>query len=61
MTIIKTLKCEISYGEVRIQMNGKKMLSKWIEKIGFSNSKHSRKIKRIAGGGFEPPTSTRSM
>ena len=43
--------------QVRIQMNGKKQLKKWINLIGFSNRKHVDKIKKVAGEGFEPPTS----
>jgi hypothetical protein len=47
---------QIGNGEVRIQMNGKKPLAKWLNKVGFSNPKHARKVKRIAGDGFEPST-----
>jgi len=44
-------------GSVRIQMNGKKMLRKWVKEIGFSNHKNiERSI--IAGAGFEPATYT---
>ena len=34
-------------GKVRIQLNGKSQLEKWISLIGFSNKKHSRKISRF--------------
>ena len=48
----------IGKGKVRIQMNGKKELLKWIQNIGFRNPKHINKIKRVAGTGFEPATFT---
>lgn len=41
---------------VRIQMNGRQQLSKWVREIGTMNPNYSRKIN-IARGGFEPPTS----
>jgi hypothetical protein len=34
-------------GEKRIQMNGKKQLEKWMERIGFHNPKHVAKANRI--------------
>jgi hypothetical protein len=34
-------------GEKRIQMNGKIQLKKWIDSIGFHNSKHVTKANRI--------------
>ncbi len=45
---------QIGKGEIRIQINGKKELFRWISKIWFSNPKHIRKIARV---GFEPTTS----
>jgi len=36
---------KIGKGKIRVQMNGKKELEKWIEKVGFSNLKHREKIK----------------
>ena len=39
---------QIGKGKVRIQLNGKKELKKWIELIGFSNLKNLKKIKRFA-------------
>lgn len=36
---------DIGYGKVRVQINGVKQLSRWIELIGFSNKKHSDKIR----------------
>ncbi len=38
---------QIGRGEVRIQMNGKKELHKWVKLIGFSNPKHSKKLVRF--------------
>ena len=38
---------DIGKGKVRIQMNGKKQLRKWIQEIGFANKKHLDKIKRL--------------
>lgn len=38
---------QVGKGEVRIQLNGKKQLQKWIELVGFSNEKHINKIKRF--------------
>lgn len=46
----------VGSGEIRIQLNGKKQLKQWIDKIGFSNPKHYSKVNKIrgiAGGGFE--------
>lgn len=48
---------KIGRGKVRIQINGKKELLKWIRKIGFRNPKHIGKVKKIAREGFEPSTS----
>ena len=33
--------------EVRIQMNGKNQMDKWVKEIGFSNQKHRDKVHRI--------------
>lgn len=38
---------EIGKGEVRIQLNGKEQLKKWIEKVGFRNQKHIEKAKQF--------------
>lgn len=38
---------QIGKWQVRIQLNGKKQLRKWIRLIGFSNQKHVDKIKRF--------------
>jgi len=38
---------KIEKGKVRIQLNGKNQLKKWINLIGFSNPKHSNKISRF--------------
>jgi len=38
---------QIGKGKVRIQLNGKGQLENWIKHIGFSNQKHSDKIKRF--------------
>lgn len=38
---------QIGNGKVRIQLNGKTQLEKWIELVGFSNKKHRDKIKRF--------------
>ena len=38
---------DIGKGKVRIQLNGKKQLKKWIGLIGFSNKKNLDKIKRF--------------
>ena len=38
---------KIGKGKVRVQMNGKKELDKWIRLVGFSNKKHIDKIKRF--------------
>ena len=38
---------QIGKGKVRIQINGKSELKKWIKLIGFSNPKHSNKISRF--------------
>ncbi len=45
----------IGKGKVRVQLNGRKQLRKWIEIIGFSNFKHILR-SNIAGVGFEPTT-----
>lgn len=38
---------QIGKGKVRIQMNGKKQLSKWVKEIGFSNTKHVLKANKF--------------
>tara|TARA_Y100000294_G_scaffold146542_1_gene142137 strand:- start:2731 stop:3339 length:609 start_codon:yes stop_codon:yes gene_type:complete len=38
---------QIGRGKVRIQLNGKNQLKKWIKLIYFSNQKHMDKIKRF--------------
>lgn len=38
---------QVGSGEVRVQMNGVSQLKKWIKEIGFSNTKHSNKVKKI--------------
>jgi len=38
---------QIGKGKVRIQLNGKQQLKKWIKLIGFSNQKHLDKLKRF--------------
>lgn len=41
--------------EVRIQMNGRSQLEKWIKEIGFHNQKHLDKIKKLNdSGGWRP-------
>lgn len=47
----------INTHQIRIQMNGRSQLEKWVQLIGFNNPKHINKIKKVAGEGFEPPTS----
>ena len=37
----------IGKGKVRIQLNGKAQLTKWVRLVGFSNKKHADKIKRF--------------
>ena len=37
----------IGKGKVRVQLNGKNQLNKWIKLIGFSNKKHRDKVKRF--------------
>ncbi|MEF8880864.1 MAG: LAGLIDADG family homing endonuclease [Candidatus Nanohaloarchaea archaeon] len=37
---------DIGKGKVRIQMNGKTQLKKWMKEIGFSNRKHLEKAER---------------
>ena len=37
----------IGKGKIRIQLNGKKQLLKWMDCVGFSNPKHSKKIRRF--------------
>jgi intein/homing endonuclease len=37
----------IGKGKVRIQMNGKTQLEKWVKLVGFSNQKHLDKLKRF--------------
>jgi len=38
---------DIGKGKVRIQMNGKNQLNKWMDKIGFKNAKHLEKAERV--------------
>ena len=38
---------QIGKGKVRIQLNGKVQLKRWLELIGFSNEKHMKKITRF--------------
>ena len=38
---------QIGRGKVRIQMNGKKELKKWVKLIGFSNIKHLNKYQKF--------------
>ena len=38
---------QIGDGKVRIQLNGKPQLEKWIKSVGFSNQKHIDKISRF--------------
>jgi len=40
----------------RIDICGEKNLNHWIKTINFSSPKHLEKIKKVARGGFEPPT-----
>ena len=35
---------DIGNGEVRVQMNGRKEIKKWLKIVGFSNQKHINKI-----------------
>ena len=37
----------IGKGKIRIQLNGKTQLKKWIESVGFSNQKNIAKIERF--------------
>jgi len=37
----------IGKGKVRVQLNGKAQLKKWIDLINFSNEKHTKKINRF--------------
>lgn len=37
---------QIGAGQVRIQLNGEKQIRRWVEKIGFKNPKHLRKIEK---------------
>jgi hypothetical protein len=52
---------QIGKGKVRVQLNGKKQVKKWLDLIGFSNPKHLRKIKNVAREGFEPSTFTQAF
>ena len=46
-------------GKIRIRLNGKKSLSKWMEIVGSNNPKHIAKMRKIiAEDGFEPSTFT---
>lgn len=47
----------IGKGKVRIQLNGKEQLNKWIKLIGSSNYKHIKKMQGVAGARFELATS----
>ena len=38
---------KIGKGKVRIQLNGKGQLNKWIKEVGFSNKKHTKKNKKV--------------
>lgn len=38
---------KIGKGKVRIQLNGKNQLQKWMQEISFSNQKHMRKAKQF--------------
>ena len=44
----------------RLQINGRKNLSKWMNLIGFSNPKHLTKIKVWKNLGYCPPRTTYS-
>ena len=37
----------IGKGKIRIQLNGKEQLKRWIDLVGFSNKKNINKIKRF--------------
>jgi hypothetical protein len=47
---------QIGRNNVRIQMNGKTQLEKWLKEIGMKNSRCIEKVNKIAGEGFEPST-----
>ncbi len=38
---------EIGKGKKRVQMNGKEVLRKWNQQIGFSNPKHRKKVDKF--------------
>lgn len=38
---------ELEKGKIRIQMNGKEQLQKWVEEIGFNNQRHLTKLERF--------------
>ena len=38
---------QIGKGKVRIQLNGKDQLIRWLGLVGFSNEKHTNKVKRF--------------
>lgn len=38
---------QIGKGKVRIQLNGKSQLNKWVKLVGFSNEKHKKKLGRF--------------
>jgi len=40
---------QIGKGQVRIQMNGRNQLEKWMSIINFSNQKHMNKYKKYSG------------
>jgi len=38
---------ELNEGKIRIQMNGKQQLEKWVGEIGFSNQRHLSKLEKV--------------
>ncbi|MBR9692868.1 hypothetical protein GOV07_02950 [Candidatus Woesearchaeota archaeon] len=46
---------DIGKGKVRVQMNGKKVLKEWFERIGWSNPKHEQKAHLFLSNSFLPP------
>ena len=38
---------DIGKGKIRIQMNGKTQLQKWLKEIGFANKKHLNKAENV--------------
>jgi hypothetical protein len=54
---VKDVRFRLGYNLIsRIEISGKQNLTKWLMEIGCSNPKHLSKIRKIARGGFEPPT-----